>query len=308
MMISTFRSFLTFFLVYLVASPVSFSADVSDLRSILRNIISASGKKLSVSITVDEEEASGWASIKIIKSGKKGHIYVDPGHLRDSRHVWAVIIGHEVGHLLNPREGKIPQIMSERYADNLGAQLAHKAGYNVHEFIRYVKYNPHCDTDHGCWSDRARLLELTFGGADDKPPPDRTRSVAFKNMKIQHNQLVVGANGRFTRGMRIFLDMEARNLKLVNCTAVAYFFFGNGKRLQDFNGYCKASDGQVCQSLAFRPQYHVTELTRAIISIPYDELHLARGSHDLKVHFQAFTSSGRVVGTSNWMHFNVTQN
>ena len=117
---------------------------------------------LSGQIIADDFRSSGFAAIDW--RGTFATIYVHPTALRsETLNTWAFVLGHELSHhILGHRGSGDPQ--QEFAADELGAAMAVRAGYDVRTYIRRVYANLNsCSATHGCWHDRARNLERKFG-------------------------------------------------------------------------------------------------------------------------------------------------
>lgn len=100
---------------------------------------------------------------------------------------------------------------------------------------------------------------------------DASKSGVSTNNRNQVNQRRTYPEGRFNKvwlefnvqqnnqkGMYIHTDMNVINSENYNCRLIAWFFFGNGVRLEDKNNKYLTSDGQVCTSVDFVPQYDNT--------------------------------------------------
>ena len=85
-----------------------------------------------------------------------------------------------------------------------------------------------------------------------------------------------------TNGKEIHLEFDVWNLLGKDCEAVAFFEFSTGQRLDDTNGQYRSSDGQVAALTRFRPAYEWTTYHDLTLYIPYAEMHLAPGQHNLR--------------------------
>ena len=82
-------------------------------------------------------------------------------------------------------------------------------------------------------------------------------------------------------GMLIHLEFTIQNLKDANCQATAYFTSRRGEALVDFNDEYCTEDGHVCVWEDFVPQFNDAHLSEFTLFMPYDELHLESGVHEL---------------------------
>jgi len=108
-------------------------------------------------------------------------------------------------------------------------------------------------------------------------------SGVFNNIWIEHNIIW----GMFF-GMRIHTNAGVSRQRSNLCKAVAHFFSANGQPLRDFNAnpFYGTVDGFVSTAVDFIPLYEETNYPDIVVYIPYNELHLVAGIHQL-----AFTVS-----------------
>jgi hypothetical protein len=105
-------------------------------------------------------------------------------------------------------------------------------------------------------------------------------------------------------GMRIHPSISVQNLKGRRCCVVAFFFSGSGEQLCDFNGKFKTNDGYVAVSTDVIPPYDTWVFNNIYLSIPYGELHLADGYHDLKFYVGLYSyDMNSYLAISNWEYF-----
>ena len=105
--------------------------------------------------------------------------------------------------------------------------------------------------------------------------PEATSS--FAEITVDHN---VYQNGE--KGMEIHLNFNVNNLKGEKCRAVAWFYTKSGSQLPDSNGQYNTTDKKVSTGTDFVPLYESTKFNDLSLFLPYDELHLGGGYHDLK--------------------------
>ena len=133
------------------------------------------------------------------------------------------------------------------------------------------------------------------------PPPKVTKPMGrILNVRVEYNQV---QNRK--KGMRIRTTFEVDRYKSKPGIICAYFYFESGKPLKDGNRQYYAANGNVAAGGWFRPGYVNTIYRDYAIFIPYSELHLAKGKHDLKFMVQVFNrSTGQALSdASNWGHF-----
>lgn len=84
------------------------------------------------------------------------------------------------------------------------------------------------------------------------------------------------------KGIRIHAKFDARNLKGKECRVNAYFYFASGKALKDFNEKFKTTNGNVAMNKEFTPSYASSTFNDFQLFMPYSELHMEAGEHNLK--------------------------
>lgn len=106
-------------------------------------------------------------------------------------------------------------------------------------------------------------------------------TVTQPSMVAKVNRVWVEHNKRkgLVKGMKIHVEFETFNVRGVFGYCNAYFWFANGNKLFDYNGYYRATDGQVCCSGSFNSPYDSTIYHDFELFMPYNELHI-NGSAD----------------------------
>lgn len=84
------------------------------------------------------------------------------------------------------------------------------------------------------------------------------------------------------KGMTIHVKFRVHNLSGVMCRAVAYFRFSSGEKLADRNNAHRTTDGQVAVGEEFTPRYKNTIFDDFSLFLPYSELHLIKGKHNVQ--------------------------
>ncbi len=111
---------------------------------------------------------------------------------------------------------------------------------------------------------------------------------------------------RFERvGMVIQVKLRLTGLKDVPCQAVAYFHDRAGAPLVDQNGTFTTVDGNVSTFTNFTPGYEDTEYNPLEIFLPYDELELGTGVHELKFDVNIFDTraTDKALAVSPYVDF-----
>lgn len=131
------------------------------LDQIAQDIVTKNQLGLSGEIIVDAVASQGAAAIRW--QGTVARISCHPQMMANtSANSWAFVLGHELSHQVLQHQGSL-SAAHEFAADERGARLAMKAGYNLRLYIQdmYTKPN-NCTQSHGCFHSRARKLKKKF--------------------------------------------------------------------------------------------------------------------------------------------------
>lgn len=115
---------------------------------------------------------------------------------------------------------------------------------------------------------------------------------------------------RFERkGMVIHIKFSVTGLKGIQCKAVAYFYQRTGEALKDTNGTFTTVDGSVSASDVFTPGYESTVYDDLQVFIPYEELGLGPGTHNLKFNVLLFDlrNTNQAIAVSPDVNFVYTE-
>lgn len=113
---------------------------------------------------------------------------------------------------------------------------------------------------------------------------DAIRSLKVLNQSVTVNNVLIGHNAKHNNqlGMWIHVDFTISRCVGHTCSINLYFNFKNGVSLKDRNGKYRTESGEVATSSeAFVPPYTSSTYGDFPIFFPYEELHLARGTHQL---------------------------
>jgi hypothetical protein len=102
-------------------------------------------------------------------------------------------------------------------------------------------------------------------------------SCELTSIKIEHNTY---ENGK--KGMSIYHNMKVANAKDKKLDVIVYFYDKAGNPLKDRDRAYRTSSGDVCGYNSFTPQYQSSGIKNLKVFIPYDQLHLSEGAHNLK--------------------------
>ncbi|MFZ2901105.1 MAG: hypothetical protein WA004_20915 [Saprospiraceae bacterium] len=217
------------------------------------------------------------------------------------------ILAHEIGHHLSGHtldsQGSRPD--KELEADRFSGFVLYKMGATVDE-ARIAMETLAAETGTATHPPKsARLAAVTNGwlearnqNADVQPitegrtalekKPETTQprspaepqkaSSAFKRIWLEQNVEESGV-----KGLRIHAHFNVNNLFGQNCRAVTWFYNARtGEPLEDFNNLYATSSGDVSVGHDFVPNYPSADFTDFPMFIPYEELHLPEGSHQIK--------------------------
>lgn len=131
----------------------------------------------------------------------------------------------------------------------------------------------------------------------------KTPSAEFGSIRVVHNVFENPYNIFSRKGMQIYINFSVSGMLNKQGDCVVWFYFENGNILKDYNGAYRASDGQVATSSRFKSTYENARWDNFVIFMPYDELHLSRGSHSLKFKIGLFDHNDRQMETSDYIIF-----
>jgi len=119
---------------------------------------------------------------------------------------------------------------------------------------------------------------------------------------VDHN---VSQSGQY--GMKIHAKFSVGRMLNKQGKCVAWFYYSDGTKLKDQNGKYKTSDGQVSTSEDFKPSFDNSTYNDFIIFMPYGELHLAKGKHNLKFDIGIFDHNSKQIAISEYVYFDANQ-
>lgn len=118
------------------------------------------------------------------------------------------------------------------------------------------------------------------------------QTATFNKIWVEHNYYHNG-----TKGMKIHTNWNVEYAVGKRIELGVYFWYASGGMLKDYNGQCRAANGQVAYSIKVTPSYTNTNYSDSWIFLPYSELHMSSGKANLKFNLEAF-NSGRSIGRS----------
>jgi tetratricopeptide (TPR) repeat protein len=126
-------------------------------------------------------------------------------------------------------------------------------------------------------------------------------SAGIESVWVEHNILGYGGNG-----MRIHTVFTVDNLQGRQGACVVRFFFNEGAPLLDYNFNYRDGAGVVCTTEYFIPNYDGARFSNFVLFIPYVELHLSRGFHNLRAHVEIYDDRGNSLAGKDYFNISVT--
>lgn len=219
------------------------------------------------------------------------------------------ILAHEIGHhinnhLTNPLPSNTPA-QNELEADEFAGHMLALLGAPLLK-AEQAYYNSYVPIDAGFThpSRASRIYSFEKGYSDVRPVVISRPSISGKinSIRAEHNVSVGDATG-----MKIHIDLDINNMKGIKGKAVAYFYYGSGAILKDFNGQYNTTTGQVCTHQEFTPGYDNCKYSDLTMFIPISELHMSQGKFELKFQVQIFEytdpNSPKWVASSDYVSF-----
>ncbi len=117
-----------------------------------------------------------------------------------------------------------------------------------------------------------------------------------------------------TNGIRVYPRFTMKYGRNATFKVCAYFHDGAGTALKDYNNQYNSVDGKVALCFDISPGYDVAtynwsaQMNDFNIFLPYSELHLPRGRHNLKYYLIIWDGNNRQVKIGEWVDFVVDLN
>lgn len=97
------------------------------------------------------------------------------------------------------------------------------------------------------------------------------------------------------KGMRIHVNFSAYNMKGVDSYLAVYVQKRDGTPLRTNNSEYSSKNGDVAIYYSMKPGYNPADYSDAQLFIPYDELNLNRGKHDLRLDVDLIYENGTLI-------------
>lgn len=148
--------------------------------------------------------------------------------------------------------------------------------------------------------------EQNPGGNTPKPTPTTPANnvaIAFQAADIEWD---VTDTKTDTDGMNIVLDFRIDNALNEPMTVGVIFFYADGAPLKDSNQQYYSVNGQVASWRKITPAYQQAVYKQFKIFIPYDELELECGDHNLK-YFVGIWKGNQRIATTGYSSFEIEE-
>ena len=148
------------------------------------------------------------------------------------------------------------------------------------------------------YDDGRVIKDLTiypFTYNQSKIPSTTTQSANKPSGKLDRVWVDYDITEKGRKGMRIHVNFTAYNLKGVSSYLAVYFEKKDGKRLKTNETAYASKAGDVALYFALKPGFDSTVYNDAQLFIPYEELNLRRGRHDLKMDVDLIYENGDFI-------------
>ncbi|MDL2223244.1 hypothetical protein LJB98_04000 [Bacteroidales bacterium OttesenSCG-928-M11] len=108
------------------------------------------------------------------------------------------------------------------------------------------------------------------------------------------------------KGMKIHVKFSAKGMLYKQGTCNVWFYYSDGSKLKNSNNRYGTTDGQVAVHDNFKPGYENAVYNDYKLFIPYDELHLGKGKHNLKFYVGIHDNNKKQIAESDFYHFEFT--
>lgn len=128
-------------------------------------------------------------------------------------------------------------------------------------------------------------------------------SAEILDIQQEHNIIIDSS-----LGMNIHVKFEIDNMLDKDCECAAYFYDDKKRVLKDTNQRYHSADGVVSVGTHIKPNYTNCIYNDLVLFIPYSELHLSEGFHNLSFVVIIFDDNSTVISKSNYYNFNINWN
>lgn len=125
-------------------------------------------------------------------------------------------------------------------------------------------------------------------------------SAFINDIWVDLNYLGYDINGLLKNGMLMHFDFDITGQQGKTCLLTCWFYYAfSNTPLRDFNGLYYDTAGNVAVQGSFVPLYASTNFSNYTLFMPYDELHMQKGTSDLRFSTGIFDSNGTLVAYQN---------
>lgn len=150
----------------------------------------------------------------------------------------------------------------------------------------------------GIWATVTAARKVKEYNRQQKEKEATRISATINKVWDEHNVVFNGSSG-----INIHVKFEVNNMMNLTGNCCAYFYDRDKKPLMDNNrNYC-AANGQVSVGCTYTPGYKKCSYDDFVLFIPYSELHLTAGRHDLKFLIQIFDYNMTNIASSGFSDF-----
>jgi hypothetical protein len=134
----------------------------------------------------------------------------------------------------------------------------------------------------------------TGGKVEPRTPAPLAPEVAIRDIAVNFE----GYDERNDReGMEFLIDFDVRNAANLPLTLAIYFYDADGTPLADSNRQFYSANGKVAVFSRFTPKFANTSFNQYKVLMPYDELELECGEHELKFSIGIWNGQQRIIST-----------
>lgn len=205
-------------------------------------------------------------------------------------------------------QGWSSQKVDEQILNRYSVTMSNKE-YDPRSIMHYPIYSEHTLDGYSVgWNtdlsagDKKLIAEM-YPYATTRPVQPTTGGYAtatcvLKDISVTHNVIV---NGKY--GLEVNGSFRIDNALGKNCRFVAYFYNSDGTPLKDFDNTFKTTNGNVAVGTDCVPRYTAAEFTNVKLYLPYDQLHMKPGHHNLKLEISVWDEQRRELASGGATYF-----
>lgn len=152
---------------------------------------------------------------------------------------------------------------------------------------------------------RSQLVEFSVTAAE---LVEAKRVALLPRGKIESVRIDPNINYGGSRGMMIHFKLTFHNLKGIECQAVAFFYYANQEPLKGKGKFADVGGTLITVSDTFTPTLVAGYYEDLRLFMPYKEIRLPEGKHELKFFAAIQGKNSGYFTQSDWVSFSLTQN